>query len=393
MSKDRYQGVLSGLKVLELAHVIAGPFAGGLLADLGADVVHVEPPGSGDSARRMGPDKDGVHVWWKVVGRNKQSIVLDLREESDREVARELAAEADVVITNFRARTLERWRLGWDALHELNPKLVMLQVSGYGLKSSRSNDPGFGKMGEARSGVVAITGFPDGPPIHSGFSHADTATGLMGAFAIMSAMYRRTTDPGFDGEWIDLALFEPLFRMIDWQVPVYDQLGIVAGRNGNHPAIKPAAVMNLYPAADGEWITVTSATPRSVLNIVRMLGLDEEEFGDVIGGTPQAAEVDKLLGEWMASRSSDACLESLERAEVVASRIFTVQDIVEDDIYDQLDLVISVEDDDLGALRMCGVVPRMLINPGGVWRSGPALGVDTDDVLDRWLGHSGTASS
>src|SRR5690348_14949519 len=182
---------LSGVKIVEFAHVIAGPLAGTLMADLGADVVHVEDPSRGDPGRHQGPAKDGVHLWWKVSGRNKRSVTLDLRSEEGQEVARDLVRWADVVITNFRVDTLRKWGLDWTAVHELNPRAVMLQITGNGATSSSYNEPGFGKVGEARSGVVHVTGFPDGPPVHTGFSHADTCTALMGAFAVSAALVRR----------------------------------------------------------------------------------------------------------------------------------------------------------------------------------------------------------
>ena len=241
---------LAGVKVVEFAHVIAGPLAGTLLADLGADVVHVEDPKAGDPGRSQGPTKDGVHLWWKVSGRNKRSVTLDLRSPAGQALAHELIQWADVVITNMRFDTLARWGLDWEGIHRLNPRAVMLQITGNGATTTARNDPGFGKVGEARSGVVHITGFPDGPPVHTGFSHADSVTALMGAFAISAALVRRG-DPDFEGEWIDLALFESLFRLIEWQVIVYDQLGVPPMRAGNQLAVAPGAVINTYLSADG----------------------------------------------------------------------------------------------------------------------------------------------
>jgi crotonobetainyl-CoA:carnitine CoA-transferase CaiB-like acyl-CoA transferase len=386
MEGDGPQGALQGLRVVEFAHVVAGPLAGGLMADLGADVVHVEPPEQGDTARAMGPDRDGVHLWWKVSGRNKRSITIDLRGAAGQELARRLAATADIVITSLRADTLERWQLAWDSLHELNPKLVMLQVSGYGARSAMRSKPGFGKVGEARSGVVNLTGFAETPPVHTGFSHGDSVTGLMGAFAAMSAMFRRERDPDFDGEWIDLALFESLFRLIEWQVIVYDQLGMVPQRTGNRLAIAPAAVVNTYQTSEGEWITITSATQRSVLNVVRMLGLPEQDFATVAAQRDGGDLLDAALRDWVAERSTEDALAQLADADVVASRIFSVRDIVEDQTYAELGDIVSVEDPELGAVRMQGVIPRLERHPGAVWRTGAALGQDNDDVLVRWLG-------
>lgn len=384
MSEPR--GPVEGLKVVEFAHVVAGPLAGTLLADLGATVVHVESPRGGDDARRMGPAKDGTYLWWKVGGRNKRSVTLDLRTVEGREIAHRLATWADAVITNIRADTLEEWRLDWPSLHALNPALVMLQVSGYGATSSLRSAPGFGKMGEARSGVVHLTGFPDGPPVHTGFSHADSVTGLMGGFGILAALYRQAHDPDFAGEWIDLALFEPLFRLIEWQVIIHDQLGTVPGRAGNRLAVAPAAVINTYAAADGGWVTVTSATRRSVLNVVRLLGLPEDEFATAEEQRRHSDRLDDGLRAWVAARSTETALGELADAGVVASRIFSAADIVDDEIYREREDIIEIEDEELGTVRMQGVVPRFGQQPGAVWRTGPALGADNRLVYGDWLG-------
>lgn len=376
---------LSGMKVVEIAHVIAGPLAGGLMADLGADVIHVEPPGAGDTARKIGPARDGVYLWWKVSGRNKRSLAVDLRLPEGQALAREFVAEADVAIVSLRADTLEEWGLDWESLHAVNPKLVMLQISGYGAKTKMRNSPGFGKVGEARSGVVSLTGFEDRPPVHTGFSHGDATTGLMGAYAVMAALYRRANDEDFDGEWIDLALFESLFRLIEWQVIVFDQLGYVPQRSGNRLAIAPASIVNTYETSDGEWLTVTSATQRSVLSVIRLLGLPEDEYSTVEAQNEARDLFDERMREWVVARTADEALDQLRAAGVVASRIFSARDIVDDPIYQELGDIATVDDPELGDVRMQGVIPRLANHPGGIWRTGTALGEDNDDVLARWL--------
>jgi formyl-CoA transferase len=377
---------LEGLRVVELAHVIAGPLAGTLLADLGATVVHVEAPGGGDPARTMGPAKDGVPLWWKVAGRNKLSVTLDLREEAGRELARGLCARADVVITNFRADTLERWGLDWEGLHAVNRRLVYLQITGFGATGPLRSAPGFGKVGEARSGVVYLTGFPETPPVHTGFSHGDSVTALMGAFGVMAALYRRGADPDFEGEWIDLALFESLFRLIEWQVIVYDQLGIVPERTGNRLAVAPAAVINTYLTAEDEWIVVTSATSRSVQNVAVLLGFDAADFATNEQQLAAADSLDEAMREWVGARGTDECLAAMRGAEVVASRIFSARDIVEDEVYAAREDVVVVQDEELGAVRMQGVIPKLAQHPGRIWRTGTCLGADTRTVLADWLG-------
>ncbi|MET7518069.1 CoA transferase [Streptomyces sp. NPDC005480] len=377
------RGQLRGLKVVEFAHVVAGPLAGSMFADQGADVVHVEPPGAGDAARAMGPRKDGHPLWFKVAGRNKRSVTLDLRQEEGREIAHRLVAWADVVIVTLRSGRLRAWELDWEAVHRINPKAVLLQISGFG---AQSDAPGFGKVGEARSGAVHLTGFPGGPPVHTGFSHGDAVTGLMGAYAVLAALHRRDNDPDFDGEWIDLALFEPLYRLIEWQVIVHDQLGQVPERSGNQLSVAPAAVINTYLSGDDQWITVTSATLRSVRNVARLLELDEERFATAEQQYAGRAELDARLRDWVGGRTADACLKAFAQAEVVASRVFSVEDIAADPVYAEREDIVTVDDPDLGPVRMQAVLPHFRQEPGAVWRTGPALGQDNHLVYGQWLG-------
>ncbi|SOD71791.1 formyl-CoA transferase [Jatrophihabitans sp. GAS493] len=382
----RGQGPLAGVKVLELAHLVAGPMAGTLLADLGAEVVHVEDPKVGDAARRQGPLKDGTHLWWKVSGRNKRSVTIDLRQPAGQALAHELVGWADVLITNMRVNTLRKWELDWESLHVRHPKLVMLHVSGNGLAAASANEPGFGKVGEARSGVVAVTGFADAPPVHAGFSHADTVTALMGAFGICAAMVDRL-DPDFQGELIDLALDESLFRLIDWQVVVADQLGYAPPRAGNQLAIAPGVLVNTYESADGRWLTVTSGTPRSVMNIATLIGQDPADFQTQQQLRERVPELDARLRDWISERKLDDALAAMKECEVVAAPVLSGMDILVDPLFAERGDIITIADEDLGPLRMQGVIPRLVRRPGSVRRTGPQLGADTDDVL-RSLGHS-----
>jgi crotonobetainyl-CoA:carnitine CoA-transferase CaiB-like acyl-CoA transferase len=377
--------ILDGIKVVEFAQLTAAPLAGTLLADLGAEVIHVEDPGSGDPGRRMGYAKDGVKLWWKVGGRNKRSVTLDLRSAEGQELAHELTRWADVVITNMRPETLERWHLDWPSLHAIHPKLVMLHVTGMGANTTARNEPGFGKVGESMSGVVHITGFPDGSPVFTGFSHADTVTALTGAFAVSAALTRRHS-PDFDGEMIDLALFEGLYRLLEWQVPIYDQLGLVPERVGNQIWAATSALVNTYLTADGEWITVTSGTPRSVQNIAVLTGFSAEEFETGEQQASRMGEIDAAVRNWVSERTADECIPQFKAAGVVCSRIFTVADIVEDQTFREREQVITVDDPDLGPLRMPGVTPRLTCHPGRVWRTAPSLGQDNDVVYREFLG-------
>lgn len=385
-SVDAGRSALAGLKVVEIAQVIAGPMAGTLLADLGADVVHVEDPEVGDPQRVTGiPNDDGVYLWWKVSGRNKRSVTINLRDPEGQDLARKLVAWADVLITNFRVGTLEKWGLDWESVHRVNRRLVMLQITGFGTDTTLRNSPGFGKVGEAMSGVVNITGFPDGAPVHTGFSHADSVTGLMGAFAIQAALYRREHDPEFDGEWIDLALFESLYRLIEWQVIVADQTDVPLERSGNQLAVSPAAVINTYLSHDGKWLTVTSGTARSVRNVAALLGEDASDYATVDQQRANRGRLDELLRKWVAEHSCADALEAMANAEVVASKIYTVADILDDQTYREREDIISIEDGELGAVKMQAVIPKLRKHAGAVWRTGPALGEDNELVYADWL--------
>jgi crotonobetainyl-CoA:carnitine CoA-transferase CaiB-like acyl-CoA transferase len=262
---------------------------------------------------------------------------------------------------------------------------VMLQITGFGTDTTLRNSPGFGKVGEAMSGVVNITGFPDGAPVHTGFSHADSVTGLMGAFAVQAALYRRDNDPEFHGEWIDLALFESLYRLIEWQVIVADQTDVPLERSGNQLAVAPAAVINTYLSQDGKWLTVTSGTARSVQNVAALLGEDASDYATVDQQRANRGRLDELLRKWVADHSCVEALDAMTSAEVVASKIYTVADILDDQTYRERDDVISVEDGELGTVKMQAVIPKLRQHGGAVWRTGPALGEDNDLVYADWL--------
>jgi formyl-CoA transferase len=380
------RNLLGGLKVLEIAQLIAGPMSGSFLADLGAEVIHLEDPKLGDPQRVTGVMKDGKGLWWKVSARNKRCVTCDLRSEEGRAVARRLAQRADVVITNFRIGTLEKWKLDWTALHHENPKLIMLQMTGFGANTTLRNSPGFGKLGEAMSGVVQITGWPDGPPVHTGFSHADSVSGLMGAYAVMAANYKRQNDPEFEGELIDLALFETLYRLIEWQVITYDQTGQVPTRAGNRLSVSPAAVINTYLSRDEHWITVTSGTPRSVQKIAALVGEPAGDYDTVEKQRARADRLDNLLRTWIGSVHIDEALAAMAEAEVVASKIYTVEDILADQTYAERGDVITVDDEDFGTVRMQGVIPKLVNYPGQVWRGGPGLGEDNELVYKKLMG-------
>jgi formyl-CoA transferase len=376
------------LKVVEFAQLIAGPMAGSFLADFGAEVVHAEDPGGGDPLRQVGAKKDGIPLWWKVSARNKRSVTLNLRAPEGQDLARDLARWADVVITNFRIDTLQRWGLDWERLSAENPTLIMLCVSGFGSDTTLRNQPGFGKVGEAMSGVVNLTGFPDGPPMHAGFSHADALTGLVGAYGVQMALYRRAHDSAFAGEFIDLALFEPLYRLIEWQVIIQDQLGVPPQRAGNDLPGAPGGVVNMFRAGDDQWVTVTAGTARSARTLADMLDVAVSDSPSAEESAALSAHLDKQLSEWIGGRTAADALAGLAEAGVVASKVYTAADIFEDQTYAERNDIVQLDDDDLGAVRMQAAVPKLRNHAGHIWRVGPALGSDNELVYGEYLGLS-----
>jgi crotonobetainyl-CoA:carnitine CoA-transferase CaiB-like acyl-CoA transferase len=381
-------GPLDGLRVLDIGHVLAGPFSATMLGDMGADVIKVEPP-QGDNLRRLGPKKGGTSLWWKVAARNKRCITCDMRTPGGQELIKKLVAKADVVVENFRPGTLEGWNLGWEVLHAVNPRLVMLRVSGYGQNNSHSKQPMFGRPSEALSGLAALTGFPDGPPVHAGFSLGDITTAMMGAFGVMCAL--RNRDATGEGQYVDLALYETPFRLIEWQVPLYDQLGIVATRVGNQ---FPLGLMvgNVYRTGDERWLTMSAATEniiRALLGIVGGEALQNDERFNTpeMRQTPENhAALDRLIAQWIAERPAQETIDTFAKAGAVIAPVYDVKDICEDPVYAERGAIVTVEDPELGPMRMPAAIPRMSQTPGSVRWPGPALGAHNAEVYGELLG-------
>lgn len=380
---------LDDLRVIDVGHVLAGPFAGTLLADLGADVIKVEPP-EGDGLRRLGPRKDDRPLWWAVAGRNKRCVTLDLRRPEGQEVLVRLAREADVLVENFRPGTMERWNVGWERLHVENPRLVMLRISGYGQQSAGSNPkPMFGRPSEALSGALHLTGFPDGPPNHIGFSVGDTTTALMGAYGVLAAIHDRERTG--EGQVVDLALFETLFRMIEWHIPTYDQLGIVTERAGNR---FPLGLMvgNVYKSADGKWLSMSAAADTVIRRMLLLVGgealADDPRFATHEGrSVPENLEaLLDAVGEWIAARPAQEVLDEFERAGAVIAMVHDAADIVDSPAYKDREAIVTVHDDRLGPMKMPNAIPRLSASPGSVRWTGPEIGQHNEEVYCGLLG-------
>jgi crotonobetainyl-CoA:carnitine CoA-transferase CaiB-like acyl-CoA transferase/citrate lyase beta subunit len=381
---------LDGIRVLDLSSLYAAPLIATHLGDFGADVVKVEHP-RGDDARRWGLSKDGVPLWWKTISRNKRVIALDLNHEDDRDIARQLAAQADVLVENFRPGRLEAWGLGPDRLHELNPRLVVVRVTGFGQTGPYRMRPGFGTLAEAFSGFAHITGSPDGPPTLPPFGLADGVCGLVGTYATMIALYWRDARGGGVGQVIDLSLYEPLFSILGPQITEYTQLGVVQDRLGNRsPRTSPR---NTYRTADGRHVAISAGTQQIANRIFAAIGrpelADDERFRDAAARRGNADEIDSLVAAWVADHTLVDVLAHFEKVEAPVAPVYDAAQIVEDAQYVERGSIAEVDDPDLGTVMMANIVPRLSRTPGAIRRAGTTMiGGDAEEILQE-LGRDG----
>ena len=379
-------GPLGGTKVLDLATIYAGPLAAMLLGDFGADVIKIEHP-RGDPLRTHGHSKNGHGLWWKIVSRNKFAITLDLSKPEGQELLLRLAAEADVVIENFRPGVLERWNLGYDRLAEANPGLVLLRVTGFGQTGPYSGRPGFGTLAESMSGFAHITGEKNGPPTLPPFGLADGIAGLAGTTAVMFALYNRDVRGG-KGQVIDLAIIEPILTLLGDQPIVYDQLGIVQERNGNRSSNN--APRNTYRTKDGRWVAVSSSALAVAERLMRLVGhaevIDLPWFSSGGMRAQHADELDEMVGSWIGRHNLEQVVARFEEAGAAIAPIYTIADAMGDPQYNALKSITSVMDEDLGPVKMQNVMFRMLETPGGIRFPGRRLGQDNLQIYGQRLG-------
>jgi formyl-CoA transferase len=374
-------GALQGLRVIEMGQLIAGPFAGKTLAEFGADVIKIEPPGAGDSLRNWRLVKDGTSVWWQVQSRNKRSIALDLRSPEGQDIARRLIGEADVLIENFRPGTMEGWGMSYDALAKDNPGLVMLRISGYGQTGPYRDLPGFGAIGEAMGGLRHLTGEPGRVPVRCGISIGDTLAALHGTIGILTALYHRKVHGG-RGQVIDVALNEAVFNVMESLVPEYSAFGAVREAAGSAlPGIAPS---NAYRCADG-YVLIAGNGDSIFKRLMQTVGREDlgndPALADNAGRVARVAELDAAIETWTAPQPVQQVLDRLGPARVPAGKVYTVQDIVEDPHYRAREMVLRQQTRDGYELDVPGVVPKLLGTPGTVRSAAPRLGEDTDAVL------------
>ncbi|WP_405642970.1 CaiB/BaiF CoA transferase family protein [Streptomyces sp. NBC_00019] len=372
---------LTGLRVLDLATLFAGPVAATMLGDFGAEVIKVEHPSKPDPSRGHGPSKDGIGLWWKLLGRNKRTITLDLSRPGGRATLLRLAATADVVIENFRPGTLEKWDLGWDELSAANPRLILTRVTAFGQFGPYAHRPGFGTLAEAMSGFAAITGEPDAPPTLPPFGLADSIAGLATAYAVMTALAAR--DRTGEGQVVDMAIIEPILMALGPQPTWYDQLGYVQERSGNRSANN--APRNTYRTADGGWVAVSTSAQSVAERVLRLVGREdltaEPWFATGADRARHADVLDEAVGTWIAERTRTEVLAAFEKAEAAVAPIQDVRDVMTDPQYEALDTITTVADPDLGPLRMQNVLFRLSDTPGAIRWTGRPHGADTKEVL------------
>jgi crotonobetainyl-CoA:carnitine CoA-transferase CaiB-like acyl-CoA transferase len=376
-------GPLAGLTVLDLATVYAGPFAASLLGDFGAEVIKVEHP-RGDPLRTHGAQKEGVGLWWKQLSRNKLCVTLNLSHTEGQELLIRLAQGADVLVENFRPGVMERWGLGYDRLSEQNPRLVMLQTTGFGQFGPYAGRPGFGTLAESLSGFAAMTGSPDGPPTLPPFGLADGIAGLAGAFAVMSALYNRDAGAG-RGQVIDLAIIEPILMVLGAHATAYDALGIVPERTGNRSANN--APRNTYLTRDGHWVAVSTSADTVAVRVMRLVGhaelIDEPWFGNQAERAKRAELLDGMVGGWIARRDLDDVMAEFEAAGAAVAPIYDIRQIMADPQYQALGTFVRLPDEDLGSVLVQNVIARLAATPGKVRWPGRRLGQDNELVYGR----------
>ncbi|MFI2409539.1 CaiB/BaiF CoA transferase family protein [Streptomyces sp. NPDC018947] len=374
---------LTGLRVLDLATLFAGPLAATMLGDFGADVVKVEHPTRPDPSRGHGPSKDGVGLWWKLLGRNKRTITLDLSHPAGRSTLLRLAAGADVLVENFRPGTLEKWDLGWDELSAVNPRLVLTRVTGFGQFGPYARRPGFGTLAEAMSGFAAMTGEPDAPPTLPPFGLADSIAALATAYAVMTALSAR--DLTGEGQVVDMAIIEPILTVLGPQPIWYDQLGHVQPRTGNRS--QNNAPRNTYRTADGDWVAVSTSAQSVAERVMRLVGrpelIEEPWFATGADRARHADVLDAAVGDWIARHTRADVLAAFEKAEAAVAPVQDVRDVMNDPQYQALDTVTTVDDPELGPLRMQNVLFRLSATPGAIRWAGRPHGADTEEVLSE----------
>jgi len=379
-------GPLTGLRVIDLATILAGPLTAQILGDYGADVIKIEHPTRGDGMRGHGLDKAGEPLWWKMISRNKRTLGLYLGDPDGADVFRRLAKTADVIIENFRPGTLERWGLGYDVLSADNPGLVLLRVTGFGQAGPYAQRPAFGTLVEAMSGFAHLTGERDGPPTLPAFGLADSIAGIAGAAAVSMALYQRAKDG--HGQMIDLDLLSPIMTAVGPGVIYADQLGIDQERNGNRSSNN--APRNTYRTADGHWAAISTSADSIAERVMKLVGhpevLEESWFATGRQRAQHADLLDGYVGDWISQRTWAQVARAFEEVGAAVAPIYKPSELLQDPQVQAMQLITTVDDADLGPIQMQNVMWRMGRTPGRIRTTGRALGADSDEILEGEVG-------
>ncbi|WP_017934714.1 CaiB/BaiF CoA transferase family protein [Nocardioides sp. Iso805N] len=372
---------LDGVRVLDVSTILAGPLCCQILGDYGADVIKVEHPRGGDNMRGHGRSKDGVPLWWKEISRNKRTVALDLKAERGAEAFRAVARTADVIVENFRPGTFERWGLSPEVLMEENPRLVMVRLTGFGQAGPYASRAGFGTLVEAMSGFAALTGQPDGPPTLPAFGLADSICGIAASSAVLMALRHR--DRTGEGQVVDMSLLEPIMAAVGPGPTIYQQLGEVGKRHGNRSTNN--APRNTYQTSDGGWVAVSTSAQRIAERVLDLVGhpevIDEPWFATGGGRAEHVDMLDEYVGSWIAQRTRDEVIRAFTEAGAAIGPVYDAKDIVEDPHVRETQMLVEVDDPDLGPLLQHNVMWRMSASPGSIRFTGRGLGENTDEVL------------
>jgi succinyl-CoA---D-citramalate CoA-transferase len=373
---------LQGVKVIELGTLIAGPFCARLLAEFGAEVIKVEPPGNGDPLRKWRKLHEGTSLWWYAQARNKKSVTLDLKRREAQEIVRKLARDADIVVENFRPGAMEKWGLGWDDLSKINPRLIMVRLSGFGQTGPYRDRAGFGAIGESMGGLRYVTGHPDRPPVRVGVSIGDSIAALHGVIGALMALHHRNVNGG-RGQFVDVALYEAVFNMMESVLPEYDMFGFVRERSGaSLPGIVPS---NTYVTRDGKYVVIGANADSIFKRMMNAIGrsdlADDPSLAHNDGRVARTGEIEKAIGDWVAGHDLDRVLEVLEKADVPSGKIYDIADIARDAHYAAREMIGSHRLKDGKTLKLPGIVPKLSETPGETKWVGPALGEHTAEVL------------
>jgi formyl-CoA transferase len=379
---------LTGIKVIELGTLIAGPFCARLMAEFGADVIKIESPDGGDPLRKWRKLHQGTSLWWYVQARNKKSVTLNLRMPEAQEIVRKLVKEADIVIENFRPGAMEKWNLGWEALCAINPGLIMVRLSGYGQTGPYRDRPGFGAIGESMGGMRYVTGYPDRPPVRVGVSIGDSIAALHGVIGALMALHHRNQNGG-RGQYIDVALYEAVFNMMESVLPEYSMFGHIRERSGaSLPGIVPS---NTYITKDRKYVVIGANADNIFKRMMRAIGradlADDPALAHNDGRVARTEEIESVINDWVACHELDYVLQVLDKAEVPSGKIYDIADITADAHYRARDMIQAFQLDDGKPLELPGIVPRLSDTPGETRWLGPKLGEHTAEILTG-LGYS-----